>query len=453
MKLRSWGLSPAVGHGLALLVAGSVALPAATAERPGSILGGLGTAAPAAIITGTVRDPAGKPAAGLTLIVVPEYLVNNAKIKTDANGRFEITPNLQLSGPANRKLAVVASDAARNLAAAEVVELASTTIDLHLEPALTIAGSLTDSDGRALTRGTATVSLWVGNSTSTVRSEGAVTDAQGRFALPALPVHFRYWVWATAAGYGSAGRILEATDTATNRVVLEPFALKPANLPLGGQVLDANQKPATNAWVNLSGDGQPSEVARTDNQGRFRFKGVCAGPVRLFANAAGSFANTTAVGGDTNVVIVLGSGFTSLRPRPARDALQSHPVPDLASVGLDATTVPAGKPLLICLFDLSQRPSRRFLRSLTEELDVARRHGLVVVGIQAAPDSTGALREWQSANPLPFPVGVVSRETPATKWAAEFASLPWLILTDKTRKVVAEGFELDALETKLQETK
>ena len=403
-------------------------------------------------ITGTVRDSAGRPVAGLILSVVPEYMTTSRNVKTGPKGEFELTFNVPFSsGPMRRKLCVVASDAAHNLAAAEDVDEDTTTIELKLAPATSVAGALTDIEGKPLSTGMAHLNIWVGNMGSNLRQEPARTDARGRFVINALPANRRYWLSATAPGYGSASRNFETSDSDTNRIELEPFALKVANLPLAGRVVDAEQKPATNAWVTLNGEGQPSETVQTDKAGRFKFKGVCEGSVRLFANAMSSFANTTAEAGDTNVVIVLGSNTGIVPPRPKRPALKGRQLPELASVGLSATVAPTGKPMLVCVFDVEQRPSRRVMRALADQVEAIRGKGLVVVGVQASPDTVGALKEWQAANPLPFPVGQFARETTETKWVTELESFPWLILTDKTRRVVAEGFDLDNLDAKLGE--
>jgi hypothetical protein len=52
---------------------------------------------------------------------------------------------------------------------------------------------------------------------------------------------------------------------------------------------------------------------------------------------------------------------------------------------------------------------------------------------------------------LPFPVGGATgakAEQTRTTWGA--SALPWLVLTDKTRTVVAEGFSPDELDAKVQ---
>ena len=47
-------------------------------------------------------------------------------------------------------------------------------------------------------------------------------------------------------------------------------------------------------------------------------------------------------------------------------------------------------------------------------------------------------------------VGRLAEKADKTKWASEVDSLPWLILTDGDRRVVAEGFALDELDAKLK---
>jgi len=420
-------------------------------ERLNSILARPGSAGSVARVSGILRDVDGQPVPNFALSVVPEYLVTSRNVRTDAQGRFEVIPNAQLPSLRNRKLCVVARDSARNLAAAEVIESDTITLELRLEPGRTVAGSLTDLEGKALSTGTAQVSLRMGSLTVPLRAEPFRVDAQGHFAINALPADHPYWLSVTAPGYGSTTRNVPAGAAETNRLELGSMALKVANLPLAGRVVDAEQRPATNAWVSLSGEGQPSESVEADKLGRFKFKGVCEGTVRLFANAMNAFANTTAEAGDTNVVIVLGSNPGMTVPRPKRAALKGRPLPDLVSVGLSASAVPAGKPLLVCLFDIEQRPSRRFIRLLAEQAETIRRNGVVVVGVQAGPDTASALTEWQAANPLPFPVGQVARETAGTKWVSEVESFPWMILTDKARRVAAEGFSLEDLEARIKE--
>lgn len=50
---------------------------------------------------------------------------------------------------------------------------------------------------------------------------------------------------------------------------------------------------------------------------------------------------------------------------------------------------------------------------------------------------------------IPFPVGMITDCTEKTRNTWGVRSLPWLVLTDRGRKVVAEGITLQALDSKL----
>jgi hypothetical protein len=118
---------------------------------------------------------------------------------------------------------------------------------------------------------------------------------------------------------------------------------------------------------------------------------------------------------------------------------------------LNGDATPAGKPVLLCLFDIEQRPSRRFVRQLAEQYDALRQKGLTVLGLQAAVTTAESFKEWKDANPVPFPVGHLAEKAANTKWASDVESVPWLILVDGERRVTAEGFALDELESKLKD--
>jgi len=76
-----------------------------------------------------------------------------------------------------------------------------------------------------------------------------------------------------------------ASDTATNRVALEPFELVPADQRVAGVVLDEDDKPVVRASVYSFGRKQPNINAQTDAKGHFSLEKVCAGPIQLSANS------------------------------------------------------------------------------------------------------------------------------------------------------------------------
>ncbi|HEU5396920.1 MAG TPA: hypothetical protein VFV81_07120, partial [Verrucomicrobiae bacterium] len=192
--------------------------------------------------------------------------------------------------------------------------------------------------------------------------------------------------------------------------------------------------------VQLNGEEQPDGQMSTDRNGAFHFR-VCAGEIRLFAySTAGSgSAQATVEAGDTNIVLTLESGSGS-RSTPRAVSLKGSPLPDLAGVNLP--TAMSNRPVLLCLFDANQRPSRHVLQQLQAQADLLK--NIDVYGVQAAVIREDVFSEWKSNSAVSFPVGRVTGKSAATKWAAA-PVLPWLILANRDHRVVAEGFSADDL--------
>jgi protocatechuate 3,4-dioxygenase beta subunit len=402
-------------------------------------------------ITGIVRDASGKAVPDLQVSVFPNWGQNAGGAKTDAKGHYEMPWDPQQPGLRGGGSCLLARDVERNLATAQDIEESTTTLDLRLEPGLVVAGRVEDVNGKPLTNASVRVYLWSGNSGSQFDDKPIRTDARGRFEITAMPPGRKYSLDATAKGFGSANQSIQE-NADTNRVELEPCVLKVADRKLAGEVVDTDDKPVARANVYMYGQGQPNGSVRTDDKGRFKFDEVCEGSIQVSASSQRAYGNSRAEAGDTNVVIRLGVNQSySSRETPKRPSLKGKPLPDLASVELGGDAVPAGKPLLLCLFDIEQRPSRRFVKQLADQHDALRLKGLTVLGLQAAVATADSFKEWKDGNPVPFPVGRLAEKADKTKWASEVESLPWLILIDGDRRVTAEGFPLDELETKMKE--
>ena len=401
-------------------------------------------------ITGVVRDASGKAVPDLQVSVFPNWGQNAGGAKTDAKGHYEMPWDPQRQGPSGGGFCLLARDVERNLATAQDIEESTTTLDLRLEPGLVVAGRVEDVNGKPLSNATVRVYLWSGNSGSQFDDKPIRADAQGRFEITAMPPGRKYSLDATAKGYGSANQSIQE-NADTNRVELEPCVLKVADRKLAGEVVDTDEKPVARANVFMYGQGQPNTSVRTDDKGRFKFDEVCEGSVQLSASSQRAYGNTRAEAGDTNVVIRLGVNQSySVRETPRRPSLKGKPLPDLAAVELGGDAAPAGKPVLLCLFDIEQRPSRRFVKQLADQHDALRQKGLTVLGVQAAVTTADSFKEWKDGNPVPFPVGRLAEKADKTKWASEVESLPWLILTDGNRRVTAEGFAIEELDAKLK---
>jgi uncharacterized GH25 family protein len=396
-------------------------------------------------LKGLVTAPDGQPVVGAQVEVFPSGA--SRKTKTGPDGAFSLTWSLQPWQMRDGNPSLVVRDLRRNLATAEELSEETTNLNLQLKPALTLTGRVEAPEGAPLTNAQVGVWLLAGNTSSQVEEQLSPTDFRGAFRIAALPVGLDYTVFATARKHGRSEQKIQA-DAETNRIELPVFVLKPANKILAGQVLNPDDKPVTGATVSLSGDDQPQASTTTDRQGRFRLE-VCEGRARLFANAASGYASANAEAGDTNVVLQLARNESSSRQSTRAPSLKGKPLPDLSALGLTRDTVPAGKPVLLCLLDVEQRPSRRLARLLAERYEAHRQKGLTILAVQAAVTSPDSLKEWKQANPVPFPVGQVPDASDKTKWVSGIEALPWLILTDTQGRVTAEGFSIEELDAQM----
>jgi hypothetical protein len=57
---------------------------------------------------------------------------------------------------------------------------------------------------------------------------------------------------------------------------------------------------------------------------------------------------------------------------------------------------------------------------------------------------------WKQEAASPFPIARLKQEPEQARAAWGARALPWFILTDKSHRVIAEGFTLDDLDAKLR---
>ena len=108
------------------------------------------------------------------------------------------------------------------------------------------------------------------------------------------------------------------------------------------------------------------------------------------------------------------------------------------------------KIVLVCFFDIQQRPSRNCLRQLSAKAQELKTRGVVIAAAQISKVDENTLAEWLKENEMSFPVGMIDGDQQQTRFTWGIKSLPWLILTDKKHVVVAEGFAIGELEKNLK---
>jgi hypothetical protein len=278
-----------------------------------------------------------------------------------------------------------------------------------------------------------------------------MTDADGHYEIKAVPRHYRYSVNAGADGFGQ-DYVRISTEDANACIKVETISLASANLSVSGIVVDMDDKPVENAQVSGQGRGQPFRHTRTNAKGQFTLEDICDGKIRISASTSGPtrmYGSIGTEGGATDVRIAIGQRASSSRYQPKQPpSLLGEPLPDVQALGIAGDI--KGKRLLICFFDMRQRPSRHCLTQLAKQAESLKAQGVAIAAVQATPMDQNELSQWVKKSKIPFPVGMIRSDEKKTRFAWGVRSLPWLILTDKNHVVVSQGFNLGDLGKQLK---
>ncbi|MBN2590962.1 MAG: redoxin domain-containing protein [Sedimentisphaerales bacterium] len=107
------------------------------------------------------------------------------------------------------------------------------------------------------------------------------------------------------------------------------------------------------------------------------------------------------------------------------------------------------KMILICFFDIEQRPSRNAILELSKKIQELKEQDIEIIAIHTSKIEREYLDEWTKENNIDFPIGMVKENTGLTKNNWGVRALPWLILTNKEHIVTNEGFSIGELDEKL----
>lgn len=374
-------------------------------------------------------------------------------VYTDEEGQFVAGYDEKRTG---QGLFVMARDMERSFTSLVRTKEFEKPVELTLGPALTIKGKITDPNGTDIPAARVSLCFHYTNCLSQMGTE-VLTDRQGYFMFNAIPpVHsdFDYRVSVHAAGFGSKTyeRISIEGEPGTTTDV-QAIKLTPANVSISGIVVDANGLPAARVPIFLNGaDGsdQPDKSTATNEDGRFAFNRICKGPLRLQANFRSSPRGEGflhAQGGDKDVKIILGQKGV----HRTQVLLVDKPLPGLKEFGIDLSPADTdGKIILVCFFDMEQRPSRYCITQLAKQAEKLKEKGATIVAVQASKLDQTALNQWVKKYNIPFPVGMIRANEKKARLNWGVKSLPWLILTDSKHTVRAEGFGLTELDDKVR---
>jgi uncharacterized GH25 family protein len=440
-------------------------------------------------ISGRVVDTLGEPVAGAGVEAYGDNQPDQSRTATDQSGRFVLTGLC----PGRVNLRVDTRRQGQSLSARVLVEsgtqdirivarkgrspvqyINSKTADQILQSAeKVIAGTVVNEQGAPVAQvpvgvcchQTQTESGGMRFHYSSFETLKATTDSQGRFAIE-LEEDGSYNLLVSPYDYAA----VIVYDVPVNEKQLK-ITLSPGGTVSGRLVrLENGQKaPVPNTEVKIEQTSRISyshlgfdqdQTATTDAEGRFRFERLQT-QIRTDRNAPAFVPRLWRLShGDVSEVISFGDGaliegfeLTLKPPIPATAALTDRPLPGWKGITIDdAFKQKTSGPLLLCFWEFNQRPSRNTVTQLAEFKDRLAERNIEGVLIHAAKLNEAA-KSWLNEKQLPFPIGSIEEdiETVSAFWGVQ--ALPWLILTDPDRKVIAEGFSLSELPDKLEELK
>jgi hypothetical protein len=404
-------------------------------------------------ITGVIRDENGQVLEGVKLKVCPTGARED--VTTDAEGKFEMAYDPGMwGGPQTPIMYLVCRHEERNLAAAMLIDESTGALDIKLKPGITFTGKVVDPNGNGIGGATLYVNMRASNWGSPIGRDFPKTDEQGNFKVKAIPAEQKYDLYTQAEGYGQIRTEVDMGHVVDNCFDFGTITLPVANLSVSGVVVDDSDKPVAGARINSYGENQPYRDAQTDADGKFTLERVCAGRIRISADKAGvtrMYGYVETEGGATDVRIVISERPMSTRYEPKQPpSLVGRPLPELKDVGVDVPlTDTDGKRLLVCFFDMEQRPSRHCITQLIKQAEQLKNKDVVIVAVQASKIEKNALDEWAKESKVPFSVGMIQDDVEKIRFAWGVRSLPWLILTDSSHIVVFQGFSPGDLEKRL----
>jgi hypothetical protein len=109
-----------------------------------------------------------------------------------------------------------------------------------------------------------------------------------------------------------------------------------------------------------------------------------------------------------------------------------------------------GKCILVCFWDVNQRPSRNCVLQIKDRAQTLSKKGVHTILVHASLEDKDKLKQWLRKHSVTLPVYRVTGDADQLRYEWNVQSLPWLILTDKQHTVRAEGFAIDELDNRIK---
>jgi hypothetical protein len=132
--------------------------------------------------------------------------------------------------------------------------------------------------------------------------------------------------------------------------------------------------------------------------------------------------------------------------------LAGRPLPRFHVPRIDAALAQAqGKRILLCFWDVGQRPSRNCIQQLARLQSSLEVKGVSIILVHISSPGDNPPEEWLEKNRIPLLTETLGEGRAQARQIWGVNVLPWLILTDNRHTVTAEGFTVDDLDRKLGE--
>jgi len=308
---------------------------------------------------------------------------------------------------------------------------------------------------------------WTYSSYSTLSN---ITDEQGRFAIELeedAEYNLRFSpekqaaiiVYDIPAGKKDLKVTLPKGGTVSGRLLRMEQGKK---VPVPNAEVKIQQTDRT-SYTHLGFDRDRTTV--TGSEGRFRFEHI---RTKVRPNGSRSDQQWEHVPrvweilyGDTSKTIAFYDGTTiedfELVVKPSLTDIQSRvggAMPGFDEIKIDLSTDQVkDKAILVCFFDMNQRPSRNAIIQLSRQAEELKQKGVTVIAIQVSNVDEDTLNKWIKDQNISLPAGMVRGDEEEARFTWGVKSLPWLILTDKDHIIRSEGFALAELGDKLKANK
>lgn len=267
------------------------------------------------------------------------------------------------------------------------------------------------------------------------------TNSDGSFELKEVPVGLKLCLYGNTKDYQHI--LSEVIDNVEDPTVLSSPLVMQQGQVADVLLTDKRNEPCANLSVKIKpvmwGNQIPradSHNGKTDAEGRLKINGILPGMEYFVIDSRGESGPRDMYYSNTITLIPLKKEETKISSFEGID------------IEFDMEQAKE-KMLLVCFWDMQQRPSRNCVMQLSKKAQELQPKDIVILAVQASKVDLDELDEFVKENNISFPVGMVQADEEKTRYTWGVRALPWLILIDKKHIVQAEGFNINELDGKI----